>query len=72
MALLPLKQGFETARKQNGSWLLEITLSRDKILHDSWIMLAALSSTAVKRPKRFSFYLVGFYLILSGNMGKDV
>ena len=29
-------------------------------------------STAVKRPKRFSFYLVGFYLILSGNMGKDV
>ena len=29
-------------------------------------------STAVKRPRRFSFYLVGFYLILSGNMGKDV
>ena len=29
-------------------------------------------STAVKRPKRFSFYLVGFYLMLSGNMGKDV
>ena len=29
-------------------------------------------STAVKRPKRFSFYLVGFYLMLSENMGKDV
>ena len=29
-------------------------------------------STAVKRSKRFSFYLVGFYLMLSGNMGKDV
>ena len=30
------------------------------------------TSTAVKRPKRFSFYLVGYYLMLSGNMGKDV
>ena len=30
------------------------------------------TSTAVKRPRRFLFYLVGFYLILSGNMGKDV
>ena len=30
------------------------------------------SSPAVKRPRHFSFYLVGFYLILSGNMGKDV
>ena len=31
------------------------------------------SSTAVKRPRHFPFYLVGFYLILhvSGNMGKD-
>ena len=28
--------------------------------------------TAVKRPRRFSFYLVGFHLIFSGNMGKDV
>ena len=28
--------------------------------------------TAVKRLKRFLFYLVGFYLMLSGNMGKDV
>ena len=34
--------------------------------------LCGLVSTAVKRPRRFSFYLVGFYLILSGNMGKDV
>ena len=33
---------------------------------------ATTSYTAVKRPKRFSFYLVGFYLMLSGNMGKDV
>ena len=30
------------------------------------------NSTVVKRPRRFSFYLVGFYLILSGNLGKDV
>ena len=29
-------------------------------------------STAVKDPKRFSFCLVGFYLMLSGNMGKDL
>ena len=29
-------------------------------------------STAVKRPRRFSFYLVGFYLILSENIGKNV
>ena len=27
--------------------------------------MAAAESTAVKRPKRFSFYLVGFYLMLS-------
>ena len=36
-----------------------------KVEGDTW-------STAVKRPTRFSFYLVGFYLMLSGNMGKDV
>ena len=30
------------------------------------------TSTAVKRPRRFSFYLVGSYLTLSENMGKDV
>ena len=30
------------------------------------------ASTAVKRPRRFSFYLVGFYLIGSGNIDKDV
>ena len=29
-------------------------------------------STVAKRPKRFSFYLVGFYLMLSGNIGKGV
>ena len=26
----------------------------------------------VKRPTHFSFYLEGFYLMLSGSMGKDV
>ena len=33
---------------------------------------STVGSTAVKLPKRFSFYLVGFYLMLNGNMGKDV
>ena len=32
----------------------------------------SLIPTAVKRPRRFLFYLVGFYSILSRNMGKDV
>ena len=35
-------------------------------------VLPDLHVTAVKCPKRFSFYLVGFYLMLSGNMGKNV
>ena len=39
---------------------------------DSAVVKALASSTAVKHRKRFSFYLVGFYLMLSGNMGKDV
>ena len=34
--------------------------------------LSARTSTAVKRLKRFSFCLVGFYLMLTGNIGKDV
>ena len=42
------------------------------IVRDIHHMHVCLSSTAVKRPMRFSFYLVGFRLILSGNMGKDV
>ena len=29
-------------------------------------------NTAVKRQRRFSFYLVRLHLVLSENMGKDV
>ena len=37
------------------------------------VFVCGRGSTAIKRPSwRFLFYLVGFYLILSGNMGKDV
>ena len=36
------------------------------------IMRLGTTFTVVKRPKRFLFYLVGFFLMLSGNVGKDV
>ena len=36
------------------------------------LVASVVKSTAVKRPRRFSFYLVGYYLMLSGNRGKDV
>ena len=40
---------------------------------DKFLVLRAWSaSTAVMRPKRFPFYLAGFYSVLSGNMGKVV
>ena len=34
-------------------------------------MASVVKSTAVKRPRRFSFYLVEFYLMLSGNNGSS-
>ena len=48
-----------------------LTIERQEIRGELGHLLGV-PSTAVKRPKRFSFYLVGFYLMLSGNMGKDV